>query len=67
MFLYDYSLMFLTSYSWVGVTAIGRFLGTPAVEEMLKYAWKESWCRVLWQVRRGFFPLSCRDIVEAFP
>ena len=47
------------------MTAIGRFRGTLAVEEMSKYAWKESWCRVLWQVSWSLFPLSCRDIIEA--
>ena len=52
VFLHDCTLMFLTSCFWGGaVTDIGRFLGTPAVEEMSKCAWKESWCRAPWQVR----------------
>ena len=41
----------LLAFGGGAVTAIGRFLGTPAVEEMLKCAWKESWCRAPWQVR----------------
>ena len=58
MFLLDCTLMFLTSCFWGGaVTAIRRFLGTPAVEEMSKCAWKESWCRAPWQVRDMLFSL----------
>lgn len=34
------------------LTAIGRFLGTLAVEETLKHGWKGKWSPVPWQVRQ---------------
>lgn len=48
-----YPLCFWLLALVVGVTAIGRFLGTLAVEEMLKHGWKGSWSPVPWQVRQA--------------
>lgn len=57
-----YPLCFWLLALVVGVTAIGRFLGTLAVEEMLKRVWKGSWSPVPWQVRQAassFCLLEC--------